>query len=239
MQKKYTHIFFDLDNTLWDFGTNSRYAMESVYEQQKIEEQQVCFSHFFEVYERHNEQLWDLYRKKEVVKKELTCLRFQLTFEELNITGFDAQAMNDLYLTEMPKHNFLVDGAAELVKLLKEKGYKLYIITNGFTEVQYNKLKNSGLLPYFDKVFISEAIKAPKPAREIFEYAIKSANAKKELSLMVGDDSEVDVAGAVNFGIDAVHYNPPVLTNRKKIYSNLSSQKVFCITQLADLIEIL
>jgi len=72
--------------------------------------------------------------------------------------------------------------------------------------VQHQKIESSGLKPFFEKVVISEEVKAQKPKREIFEYAIKSANAKKNGSIMIGDDWEVDVMGALNFGIDAVHF---------------------------------
>ncbi len=63
----------------------------------------------------------------------------------------------------------------------------------------------SGLKEFFDKIFTSEEVKKPKPAREIFEHAIKSSNAKKEKSIMIGDDWDVDIAGALNFGIDAIY----------------------------------
>lgn len=204
--KKYTHLFFDLDNTLWDFKRNSKHAMQETFTQFQLNKKGVEFDDFFEVYAKNNHKLWAAYRKKEIKKKELTSQRFQLTFETLQISGVDAQAMNDLYLTEMPKQDFLVEGARELLDYLKIKSYKLYLITNGFSEVQHKKLHSAGLAHYFQKVFISEEVKCPKPGRDIFEHAIKSANAKKANSLMIGDDWDSDILGASNFGIDAVYY---------------------------------
>lgn len=239
MKKKYTHIFFDLDNTLWDFKTNSLHAMESTFNLLGLKEKGVDFNHFFEVYSEHNHQLWTAYRKKEVKKKELTRLRFQLTFDDLNITGVDAAGMNDLYLQEMPKQTFLIDGAEELLQKLKAAGYKLYIITNGFVEVQHKKMESSGLQPYFEKVFISEELKVPKPGREIFEHAIKSGNAKKTSSLMIGDDWEVDIEGALNIGIDAVFYTPQPLSRSKDLPQNTISNTVSVIFRLSQLKPIL
>ena len=207
MRKKYTHLFFDLDNTLWDFKTNSMYAMQETFRLLDLEKKGVGFDHFFNTYCLHNDSLWAAYRKKEVTKKELTQQRFQLTFDSLGIDNVDALMMNDIYLKEMPKQSHLIDGAREILNYTKSKGYRLFIITNGFKEVQYEKLKQSGLQNYFEKVFISEVIKMPKPGREIFEYAIKSSNAKKKSSLMIGDDLDVDIRGALNFGIDAIYYN--------------------------------
>lgn len=232
MKKRYTHLFFDLDNTLWDFGKNSLSAMQISYSYFCIKDQQVDFERFFRIYSTHNHKLWEEYRKGEVVKKELTRLRFQRTLNDIGITNIDPVAMNAFYLAVMPEQKCLVAGAIELLEYLKKKGYILFIITNGFREVQHKKLEATGLKRYFTKVFISEDIKAPKPAGEIFEYAVKSANAKKTSSLMIGDDPETDVEGALNFGIDAVFYNP-----QGKQYSktHFSGNSLFTIHTLLEL----
>ncbi|HSH20258.1 MAG TPA: YjjG family noncanonical pyrimidine nucleotidase [Draconibacterium sp.] len=205
MNKKYTHIFFDLDNTLWDFDKNSRNAMFIAFCRFKLDLVS-NFDLFFETYTRHNHALWESYRNKEVVKKDLTRLRFENTFKELEITGINADEMNTIYLTEMPGQKELNDGAINILDYLKKKRYHLNIITNGFKEVQHKKIETSGLKPYFDKIFISEEIKSPKPERRIFEYSIKSVNAKKIYSIMIGDDLNVDVLGAAKYGIDAILY---------------------------------
>ncbi len=204
MQRKYTHIFFDLDNTLWDFRKNSKLAMQQTFNHFKLGEKQVDFNQFIEVYEKINHTLWASYRKKEVSKKELIKKRFESTFGELGITGIVPEEMNAIYLGEMPSQKILYPGVIGTLEYLKGRRYILNIITNGFTEVQYKKLESSGLRPFFNRVFTSEEVKTPKPGREIFEHAIRSVNAKKAASLMIGDDWEVDIVGALNFGIDAV-----------------------------------
>lgn len=225
-KKRYTHIFFDLDNTLWDFSKNSYFAMQETIKNFPAEFQNISFEKFFEVYSKYNHFLWSEYRKKNVVKKELITLRFQKSFDELKITGIDPLKMNALYLQEMPKQNHLIEGSLEILQYLKSKHYKLFIITNGFKEVQHNKLESSGLKTFFDKVFISEEIKTPKPGREIFEHAIKSANAKKKFSLMIGDDWDVDVLGAKNFGIDAIHFKNDSVTGIEIIESDRSNNEI-------------
>ena len=235
MKKKYTHLFFDLDNTLWDFKTNSFHAMQLTFNGFGLDKTGLDFDRFFEVYSKHNHVLWDKYRKKEVKKKELTRLRFQLTFDELGISNIDPQEMNAFYLNEMPRQTFLVEGAENILKKLKTAGYKLFIITNGFVEVQHKKMESSGLKPYFDKVFISEELKVPKPGREIFEYAIKSTNAKKTGSIMIGDDWEVDVEGALNIGIDAVYYVPHNTNTTMTLPETNSIKGLIVIRTLSEL----
>jgi len=234
-RKKYTHLFFDLDNTLWDFKANSRLAMHSTFQLMQLEEKGVDFEGFFDLYSKNNSDLWGAYRKKEIRKKDLTTQRFKLTLDKLEINGIDPAEMNALYLSEMPKQSKLVDGAIDLLDYLKNKNYQLFIITNGFSEVQYNKLKSSKLLPYFKKIFISEEIKAPKPAREIFEHAIKSANARKSTSLMIGDDLEVDVLGALCAGIDAVYVHHSNIPDVEMKHHKKLNKRYLAIAELQEL----
>jgi putative hydrolase of the HAD superfamily len=116
----------------------------------------------------------------------------------------------------------------------------LFIITNGFREVQHKKLELSGLIPYFNKVFISEDVKAPKPSKEIFEYAIKSANARKKTSLMIGDDPDVDIMGALNFGIDAILFDSGNhQISRFDTRVKLFKDKFYVVKSLLELISLL
>jgi putative hydrolase of the HAD superfamily len=136
----------------------------------------------------------------------------------------------------MPKQKVLNEGVTEILTYLKMKRYHLSIITNGFKEVQREKIETSGLKPFFDKIFISEEIKSPKPEREIFEYSIKSSNAKKNNSIMVGDDWEIDVLGAVNCGIDAIHYQSNPLENLTKVRNPYNSHcQIFKIGTIGHL----
>ncbi len=239
MNKKYTCVFFDLDNTLWDFERNSREAMFETFSYYQLNKT-IGFDLFFNTYLRHNHSLWESYRKKEVVKKDLTRLRFQNTFTELAMNGINPEEMNTFYLNVMPNQKMLNDGVVDILAYLKKKKYQLNIITNGFSEVQHKKIETSGLKPFFNKIFISDEIKSPKPEYEIFEYAIKSANAKKTQSLMVGDDWEIDVLGAINFGIDAVLYqNNPELNLTKVSNHQNSTCSIYKTGMLSSLSAIL
>lgn len=240
MKKKYTHIFFDLDNTLWDFEQNSKIAIQKTFSHFKLAECGIGFEDFYTSYSNHNKQLWNDYRDGKVVKTELKKLRFELTFKAFEIVGIDPLEMNLHYLAQMPFQTNLVDGAPDLLQYLKARGYHLFIITNGFREVQLKKLEETGLDKYFFKVYISEDIKSPKPSPEIFEYAIKSSNAKKKSSLMVGDDFQADIIGALDYGISAVWLNSsasgfPSLQFKKEI----KNSQVYSIRFLKELKVIL
>lgn len=235
MNRKYTHIFFDLDNTLWDFETNSRNAMLETFTNYQLSGF-TSFEQFFGVYTKNNHQLWQGYRKKVVPKSELVRLRFQLTFNELGISGIDAEAMNSHYLEVMPDQKQLLTDAFEVLQYLKKKSYKMFVITNGFKEVQSRKVETSGLKPFISGIYISELVQSAKPDPGIFEYAIKSANATKTKSIMIGDDWEIDVLGAIAIGIDAVHMNSSATNHEvETISTGHKNRQVYSISQLIQL----
>ncbi len=205
--RKYEHIFFDLDNTLWDFTANSKLALKQTALDFGILNDSFSFEDFFSFYIELNEKLWKEYRNKNFTKAELVKIRFQKTLDNFNVNDVDPLLMNERYLENMPKQNQLVEGAIETLDYLKSRGYQMHIITNGFKEVQHQKLQNSGLDKYFDKVFISEEIQAPKPDKRIFQHALKSCNARKSKSIMIGDSWDVDIIGARNLGMDQVYYS--------------------------------
>jgi len=208
--QKYTHLFFDLDNTIWDFNSNSYDALYVALDKLQLLDLIGSYDAFFKIYSEVNENLWDLYRHGLITKKVLSVQRFEETFEKhgtpLSISG---AIVNATYLTEMPLQTKLVEGARKVLDYLHGR-YEVAIITNGFKEVQYDKIIKSGLSKYFRKIFISEEIGAQKPKKEIFEYAIKSMNAPKNSSLMIGDSWDADIIGAMNFGIDQIYYNPKI-----------------------------
>ena len=204
--RKYEFLFFDLDNTLWDFSANSREALKETLEILDFISQLNSFDNYFQLYEKINESLWSDYRSKKINKQSLIIERFSRSLEAFHITNQDWEGINSLYLECMALQTRLFPGTIETLSYLKAKGYQMHIITNGFVEVQHAKLKNCGLTDFFGKVFISEEIKATKPHREVFEHALKSTNAPKNKSIMIGDSWETDIQGALAFGIDQIMF---------------------------------
>lgn len=206
--RNYKHLFFDLDRTLWDFEKNSIITLRTIFENRNLHQIFPDFDSFIKTYKAHNERLWDLYKVRKIRKDELRNQRFLLTLNDFGVTDEKlAEQIGDDYIDISPTQTVLFPNTVEVLDYLKPK-YKMHIITNGFVEVQYKKLRNCGLEKYFERVTTSEEAKASKPKAEIFQVALKSVNAKKIESLMIGDDLQNDILGAKKFGIDQVYFNP-------------------------------
>ena len=208
-EKKYKHIFFDLDRTLWDFDAAAEVAFERIYEKYNLKSLGIPSAHeFHEVYHPLNEQLWVLYRADQITKAELNRTRFLKPLEHYGIHDTDlADHLSEDYVYWSPRIVRLVPGTMELLDYLKPK-YHLHLITNGFQEVQHTKLSGSGMEPYFDTLTVSEEVGVKKPNPEIFHYALRKAQAKAEESLMIGDEMAVDIDGARMAGMDTLLFNP-------------------------------
>ncbi len=205
--KTYKNIYFDLDRTLWDFETNSEKTLQELLIKH-FPEKKDLFKKFLSVYYPVNEKLWVLYRKGLVTKEVLRTKRFSESLKQLGINDAEKviQFGND-YIKLSPYQTGLFPHAIETLEYLKAQGYQMFLLTNGFREVQEVKISKSGIDKYFDRMICSEDTGYQKPHRKIFEYALKSVNAKKAESIMIGDDLNTDIAGAKKFGMDCIYFN--------------------------------
>lgn len=205
----YTSIFFDLDHTLWDFETNSTQTLlEIVNKFQLMQLGLPSSAQFISCYQKINDKMWDDYRRGLIDRTTLRNNRFHKALLVFGIDNYEMSLeMGEYYLRESPLKKNLFPHALETLAYLKDK-YKLHIITNGFNEVQFIKLEHSELAPFFTHVITSEAANSKKPEAEIFDYALRLANTTAKESLMIGDSLEQDIAGARNYGMDQVFFNP-------------------------------
>ncbi|MCK4853233.1 MAG: YjjG family noncanonical pyrimidine nucleotidase [Bacteroidales bacterium] len=204
---RYKHIFFDLDRTLWDFDRNSGETLNELFFKYHLDRSIDDPQDFIRVYHEINLQLWSLYRKGEMTKDILRIKRFRLSLSHFGISD-DALAthIGDDYLDISPTKTLLVPHALEILSYL-HSNYQLHCLTNGFQTTQQIKMRNCQLEQYFKSLTTSELVGHNKPRAEIFHHALSSVNAHKKESLMIGDDLEVDILGARNFGIDQVFLN--------------------------------
>ena len=200
-----TDLFFDLDHTLWDFEKNSALTFEKIFNELKIE---IPLSVFLEKYNPINHSYWKLYREDKITQIELRYKRLEKTLEAIGYesTGHMINKVSDKYIEYLATFSHLFPKTVVILSGLQKK-YNLHIITNGFEAVQYAKIQCSGLKPFFSHIITADKVGVKKPNPIIFEHALRTINTLPQNALMIGDSLEADILGAINLGMQAVHFN--------------------------------
>ena len=209
----YTDLFIDFDDTLYDTHGNAEIALRELFELMGLEryfdEPQV----FYDQYWLANIDLWTRYSRGEITRDYLIVERFRRPLSaaqgrELLVPDEEmCLRASDEFLRLCSSKPGLVEGARDLMDYLREKGYRMHMCSNGFHEVQYKKLQACGLYPYFDTIVLSEDAGANKPSALFFDYALQKTKARKESTLMIGDNFQTDILGAKHYGLDTAYFN--------------------------------
>ncbi|MBD8083609.1 YjjG family noncanonical pyrimidine nucleotidase [Chryseobacterium caseinilyticum] len=206
---KIQHIFFDLDNTLWDHRKNAYLTIKDLFEKEEIAlKYDIDFEAFHSVYHQVNERLWEQIRDGEINKEYLRKHRFYDTFNHFGIDDLElSMYFEEHFLDKILNYNHLVESADVILEYLKAKNYTLHIISNGFQEVTERKCILSGIDHYFQTITSADSVGVRKPNPEIFEYSLGLAKAAKEESILIGDDWIADIIGSQQFGIDCIFFD--------------------------------
>ena len=228
----YKNLFFDLDDTLWAFSANARDTYEEMYRKYDYDRFFDSFEHYYSLYQRRNLELWAEYADGKVTKEELNRQRYLYPLEAV---GAGDSALAEAYekdaLATIPTKSKLMPHAREVLEYLSAK-YNLYILSNGFKELQFHKMRSSDIDKYSRKVVLSDDIGILKPWPEIFHFALSATQSELNDSLMIGDSWENDIAGAAGVGMHQVFYN---LSGR----TDLPFTPTYQITDLKELLDLL
>lgn len=230
--KQYKHLFFDLDHTLWDFDSNAQVALAELYREFNLGEKlDAAFEEFYPKYLHHNHILWDRYNNGLITAEELKWKRMWRTMLEFKVADEPlARQLSDRFLQLLPVQKKLFPHTLEILDYLRNKKYELHLITNGFENTQWTKLRHSGLDKYFTHVITSEGSNSLKPKKEIFDFAITRAGTVCKDCIMIGDNLDADIQGAINAGMDSIFVN--------HIEAQPHIQATYTITHLKQLEDI-
>jgi len=228
--KTYRHLFFDLDHTLWDFETNATETLHQLFDDYELARHGTfTLPQFTARYNEVNHALWRLYQANKIGQQQLRDIRFVRTLTKLGVAEADLPAdISARFTSILPHKSAVFPHTHEVLSYLKNKGYRLHLITNGFEDVQHIKLASSNLTDYFEEVITSEASGCLKPDPRMFAHALARTGATAAESLMIGDNLECDVLGAYNAGIDQVYFNPAKRRHFVQITHEISSLNELC-----------
>ena len=233
----YKDLFIDFDDTLYDTHGNAVIALQETYDTFRLDRYFSDPQVFYDAYWSANIDLWTQYAKGEISRDYLIVERFRRPLsvgKGIEVTKELCLDISDRFLDFCASKPGVIDGAHELMDYLKRKGYRMHMCSNGFHEVQYKKLDACGLRDYFDTVILSEDAGVNKPSPLYFDYALKVSGANKEATLMIGDNMQSDILGALNAGIDAM------LVNRWNIEkADIPNTVTYVMDSLRDVMAIL
>lgn len=203
-------IFFDIDNTLFDFSRASLESLRLLYSE-SLPLMQIFHSAeaFIEEFHVHNALMWQLHEQGKITSSFLRCERFRLTmFQDRHDTDAIrlSKVLDTRYLDILGSQTYTCPGAMELLSRLQGK-YLIGALTNGFTDVQYRKLQSTGLNRYIQRMVISDEIGMQKPDARLFRYAEHAVGARPSEILMIGDNPASDIQGALDAGWHAAYFD--------------------------------
>ena len=214
--KHYNDIFLDFDDTLYDTHGNSIIALRKLYDIRHWERIVPSYEAFRDAYFATNVEVWKAYAHGVMDRDTLIVERYRRPVTEMVkkcggdtswITPEWCVAASDQYGDIISQEPGIVTGARELLTYLTDKGYRLHLCSNGFHEVQYRKLQSSGLKDFFKTVVLSEDAGVNKPRKEFFDYTFTVTGAKSSATILIGDNYDTDITGALNAGIDSILFN--------------------------------
>lgn len=205
---EYKTVFLDLDDTVWDFTTNSKISLEEIYRCYSLDRFYPTFDLYYKTYSEKNTELWNLYHHGRMTKEILVTERFRYPLQLVGVDDTElAKRLDKDYLSVLSRLPNLVMGARELLDYLVSK-YTLGIISNGFNETQYRKIDASGIGHYFSEIVLSDEIGINKPHPDIFKEALHRMSIEAADAIMIGDNYDADIRGAMHCGIDQIYFNP-------------------------------
>jgi 2-haloacid dehalogenase len=230
MRREFDLILFDADGTLFDFAASERLAFET------------CLRSFvgrgphdeaYRVYVEVSAVLWQRLEQGTLTKYELSEQRWVELSERCGLRYLPA-AIAAAYLKELALHAHLIEGAIDVCRALAPNR-QLGIVTNGFDAVQSARLAASPLRELIDFMVTSETAGADKPARAVFEHALRlsARPVQPERVLVVGDGITSDIAGGQRMGFATCWFNPAGVPAPHHIVPD------YTITRLTELIDVL
>lgn len=177
-------IFFDLDNTI--------YPVSSIGDR--------LFMDLYKLIEQDGRYVGDFQAIRNAIQRK----PFQVVAEEFDFhEDLSAKALN--VLSEMEYRDII--NPFEDFNLTKNLGCLKFLVTTGFTKLQWSKITGLELQKDFEACFVVDPMLSPLTKKDIFEVIMDDYHLKPEEVLVLGDDIHSEIKAAQELGIDAVVYD--------------------------------
>ena len=226
MDKRYRTLFFDLDDTLFDYTGDEKRCIKKVFEKHGMTADEDVYELYYSIDD------WQHFQMGNITSKTIITDHFGRMLKMLEVKGEDLKTMVDEFFDYMISSHKLKAGAKEVLEYLCDNGYNLYITSNGFPDIQRKRIADSGIDKYFKGIFISEEMDLRKPGRAYFQYVMnRIPESKLNRVLLIGDAPTSDILGGLNAGLDTCW-----LASKGKV---CKYKYTYRINKLKDLLDLL
>ena len=204
---RYKACFFDLYGTLVDIHTDEScpFLWETMAEWYAPHGALYTPEALREAYQAHTEEETESIRQRLSVQYPEPDLGkvFSGLFQDRGVSADDGLVRHTALLFRRTSRSRLrlYAGAEDLLKRLNQAGSGVYLLTNAQRLFTENELEECGIGGLFDGVFISSDYGVKKPDPVFFETALRIAGYDPSECLMVGNDLQCDIEGALSAGM--------------------------------------
>ncbi|OTN77677.1 TIGR02254 family HAD hydrolase [Enterococcus sp. 8G7_MSG3316] len=224
----YKTLLFDVDDTILDFQDTENQALQKLFATQGLQ----LTDSLKQTYQTLNHGLWQAFEKGELTREQVTNERFGLFFESLG-KEVDSLALEQQYRAFLNQGHKLLGNSAQVLAQLAPN-FDTYVVTNGVSKTQFQRLNDAKLMDFFKAVFVSEDTGYQKPMKEFFDYVFdRIPGLKKHETVIIGDSLSSDILGGQLAGIDTVWLNP----HKKNTNGITPTFEIESIDQLPELLQ--
>ena len=208
-QNQIRAIWIDVDQTLLDFDLCAKSALIDVFAWKNLEWKEEYYSIFLV----ENAKLWDQIEEGKITRDQLRKIRFEIMFEKWHIPYKPDVEFEAYFSKHLHSYAYPMPNALQVLQILVQQNYPLYIVSNGPAKGQRNRLQKAGMLDLFQDVFTSEELGHAKPNLLFFEQALEKVRCEQhdpticpEQILIIGDSWKADISGSLAFGSHSIWF---------------------------------
>ncbi|OGC44048.1 hypothetical protein A2400_02175 [candidate division WS6 bacterium RIFOXYB1_FULL_33_14] len=212
MGKKYKGLMVDLDDTLiksqkmYDLATQHTALYVS-------KEYGIDSDDFFNVVNEKYKIISRTFPSTHTRHSRILVYRLALASLNIKYELSLLPKLEDMYWDYFLSHVQLYDGVIETFSILKKRGVKIAVVSDGDLSTRIRKVEAIGLIPYVDEVVASEEVIFEKPFSAIFTLALSRLGIEAHEAIMLGNNFKNDIRGAQLLGIRSGIFNPPFDAN--------------------------
>jgi len=210
-------IIFDLDNTIYDYNYTHKIALKNVFNYLS-ENSSISYEDLTNIYEEITKTV--KYELNTTASSHNKSIYFKHLIEYFHLSYSLFSVINQLYWNHFYENMKCFEGIIDFISWNKKNGIKIGILTDYETEYQIIKLEKLGLLNLVDIIITSEEVGIEKPSIQMFQTILKKMSLSTSDVIMIGDNFEKDIKGAINSNIFGYWFHKNNIENNEYIEFN-------------------